>query len=73
MAKSLLPPLSDALRERMTQVSDWEQRDTKNRGRQIEVMTDAMLVAPAHPSKYSKRFGCVSQSDHQQTSGADEL
>jgi len=38
-------------RKRMRQISYWKQRETKNSAPEIEVMTNAMLVAPMHPRK----------------------
>jgi hypothetical protein len=40
----------------MKQISNGKQRQTENGARQIEVMTDAVLVAPAHPRKQVERF-----------------
>jgi hypothetical protein len=57
----------------MKQISYGEQRETKNGAPQIEVMTNAMLVAPMHPRKQLECFGEMGKDDHYQTSSAEEL
>jgi hypothetical protein len=55
----------------MKQISYGEQRETKNSTPQIEIMTNAMLVAPMHPRKQLKCFAEMSKDDHHQTSSAE--
>jgi hypothetical protein len=40
----------------MRQVADGKEREAKNSGREIEVMTNAMLDSPLHPGKQMKCF-----------------
>ena len=47
----------------MKQISNGKQRQTENGGRQIEVMTDAVLVAPAHPRKEAERLTDMREDD----------
>lgn len=57
----------------MKQISYGKQRETKNGTPQIEVVTDAMLIAPIHPGKQVKGFADMSKDDHDETSCAKEL
>jgi hypothetical protein len=54
-------------------ISDEKQRAAEDGARQIEIVTDAVLVAPTHPRKPMKGFTDVSQNDHHQTSGTEQL
>ncbi len=56
--------------EHMKQISQREQRETKNSTPKIEVMPNTMLIAPMHPRKQVKSFAEMSEDDHHQTSCA---
>jgi hypothetical protein len=53
------------------QISQGKQRETKNGAREVEVVTNAMLIAPMHPRKQMKGFTDVGEDDHSQTSCAE--
>jgi hypothetical protein len=55
----------------MKQIPYREQRDTKNRTPQIEVMTNATLESPLHRRKQLKCFEDVSKYDDHKASRAD--
>jgi hypothetical protein len=57
----------------MKQISHGKQGEAQNCTPQIEVMTNAMLVAPMHPRKQLECFGEMGKDDHYQTSSAEEL
>jgi hypothetical protein len=57
----------------MKQISYGEQREAKNGAPEIEVMTNAMPVAPMHPRKQMKSFAHMSKHDHYQKSCAEQL
>jgi hypothetical protein len=65
--------LGSSLCKRMTQISGGKQRESKDSTPEIEVVTDAMLRAPMHPSKQMERFADMSKNDHHQTSCAGWL
>jgi len=54
----------------MKQISQREQRETKNSTPKIEVMPNTMLIAPMYPRKQVKSFAEMSEHDHHQTSCA---
>jgi hypothetical protein len=54
-------------------ISYGKQRETKNGARNVEVVTNAMLVAPMHPRQKVERFANMSQDDHDQTPRTEEL
>jgi len=54
----------------MKQISQREQRETKNSTPKIEVMPNTMLIAPMYPRKQMKSFAEMSEDDHHQTSCA---
>jgi hypothetical protein len=55
----------------MEQISQGKQRETKNGTPEVEVMTDAMLIAPMHPGKQVEGFADMGKDDHRQTSCAE--
>jgi hypothetical protein len=55
----------------MKQISYGKQGEAQNGTPQIEVMTNAMLVAPMHPGKQLECFAEMSKDDHHQTSSAE--
>jgi hypothetical protein len=58
-------------RKHVKQISQGKQRETKNGAREVEVVTNAMLIAPMHPRKQMKGFTDVGEDDHSQTSCAE--
>jgi len=59
--------------ERVKEISDGKQCDAKNCTPQIEVMTHAVLMSPAHPSQPTKRLANMCKDDHHETSSAKGL
>jgi hypothetical protein len=59
------------LRKHMEQISQGKQRETKHGTPEVEVMTNAMLVAPTHPRKQMEGFTDMGEDDQRQTSCAE--
>jgi hypothetical protein len=55
----------------MKQISQRKQREAKNGTPEIEVMTNAMLIAPMHPRKQMEGFTDMGEDDQRQTSCAE--
>jgi len=62
-----------ALGQRMKQVPNRKQRETKNSTSEVEVVTDAMIRSPLHPRKQMECFENMRKDDHDQTSSAEWL
>jgi hypothetical protein len=58
---------------RLEQVSQREQRHPKSRTPQVEVVTNALLASPLHPTKQAKSFSEVSQDNHHEKPRANYL
>jgi len=62
-----------SLSQRMKQVPNRKQRETKNSTPEVEVVTDAMTRCPLHPRKQMEFFEDMRKDDHDQTSSAEWL
>src|SRR6266566_5683023 len=70
---TILLTLCVALGQRMKQVPNRKQRETKNSTSEVEVVTDAMIRSPLHPRKQMECFEDMRKDDHDQTSSAEWL
>ena len=62
-----------AITQSLKYVPNWEEHETQNRTCKINVMTDAVLLAPVHARKQMQSFADVREHDRNKGARPDKL